>query len=137
MATPTKRQRPDPSGNGGHQGGSGGRQQQPLVRHDKDGDVIMNATRTNGTGNRNRRIHTNQLDGCEQINDTSMMIDSGAGKTCCHQQFLFDEIKPLDRHIKIVMADGTSVPARGVGRIKYTWWINTASSFLLAPAEPT
>ncbi|CEM31455.1 unnamed protein product [Vitrella brassicaformis CCMP3155] len=43
-----------------------------------------------------------------------------AGKTCCHQQFLFDEIKPLDRHIKTVMADGTSVPARGVGRIKYT-----------------
>ncbi|CEM34227.1 unnamed protein product [Vitrella brassicaformis CCMP3155] len=131
-----------------------GRQQQPIVRHDKDGEVIMNATRTNGMGNRNRRVHTNQLDGCDQTDDTceqratdlemvgtvtaveceeevvnvsavsvrptSMMIDSGAGKTCCHQQFLFDEIKPLDRHIKIVMADGTSVPARGVGRIKYT-----------------
>ncbi|CEM07959.1 unnamed protein product [Vitrella brassicaformis CCMP3155] len=66
-----------PTGNGGHQEGNGGRQQQPIVHHDKDGDVIMNATRTNGTSNRNRRVHTNQLDGYDQTDDTCEQRVSG------------------------------------------------------------
>ncbi|CEM29330.1 unnamed protein product [Vitrella brassicaformis CCMP3155] len=113
-----------PSGNGGHQGSNGGRQQQPIVRHDKDGDIIMNAASTNGMNNRNQRIQAYQLDGCDQIDDTCNQrvtdMEMVGTVTAIEREEEVVNIKPLDRHIKIVTADGTSVPARGVGRIKYT-----------------
>ncbi len=65
----------------------------------------------------NEVVHVNSV--CSS-SPKAMMMDTGAARSCCFEEQLFEEIKPLDHDINVIMANGSTAPAMGVGCIKFT-----------------
>ncbi|CEM19559.1 unnamed protein product [Vitrella brassicaformis CCMP3155] len=63
-------------------------------------------------------VHVN---GVCSSSPTAMMMDTRAARSCCFEEQLFDEIKPLDHDINVIMANRSTAPAMGVGCIKFTY----------------
>ncbi|CEL94318.1 unnamed protein product [Vitrella brassicaformis CCMP3155] len=62
-------------------------------------------------------VHVN---GVSSSSPTAMMMNTGAVRSCCFEEQLFDEIKPLDHDINVIMANESTAPAMGVGCVKFT-----------------